>query len=110
MSNPGSVLDIRGFNIIHAKLCKSGFLHLPAKLLHRADIHPGEDFWVWNITAGRSFRCYTATVSSSDVIVLSPAEDAEIRAGDVIIVYSAPKMARSKLSSKEPLAVFVDAA
>jgi aspartate 1-decarboxylase len=109
MSNPGSVLDIRRVNIIHATLCKSGFLHLPAKLLHRADIYPGKDFWVWNITAGRRFRCNTAAVSSSDMIGLSPAEDAAIKVGDVIIVHSAPKTARSKLSSREPLAVFVDA-
>lgn len=109
MSNPGSVLDVRRVNIIHATLRKSGFLHLPAKLLHRADIRPGEGFWVWNITAGRRFRCNTVAVPSSDMIGLSPAEDAEIKVGDVIIVHSAPTTARPKLSSREPLAVFVDA-
>jgi len=102
-------MNIRRFNIIHATLRKTGFLHLPAKLLHCADIYPGDDFWVWNITAGRRFRCYTAVVWSCDVILLPHAEHAAIGAGDVIIVYSAPKTNRSKLSTKEPLAVFVDA-
>jgi aspartate 1-decarboxylase len=110
MLNPGSVLDIRRVNIIHATLCKSGLLQLPAALLRRADIHPGDDFSVWNITAGRRFRCSMGAITSGGMIVLSPADDAEIKAGDVIIVQSAPKAARPKLSGREPLAVFVDAA
>jgi len=95
--------------VTHANVDYEGSLSVDPTLLHEADILPGEEVHVWNVTRGTRFCTYAIAgpVGLGEMSVNGAAAHL-VKPDDRIIVATFLWMEDSEARTHKPVALFVD--
>lgn len=95
--------------VTEADLEYEGSLTIPPELMELTDIREHEAIQVWNVNRGTRFETYAiAGIRGSGQICVNGAAAHLAGPGDRIIIASFSDVPESKLSTFNPLVVFVD--
>ena len=95
--------------VTQAELHYEGSLTIDAALMREADILPGEEVRVWNVTRGTRFRTYAiAGQADSGVMCVNGAAAHLASSGDLIIVATFHWLPSNSLENYQPRVIFVD--
>lgn len=95
--------------VTQAELHYEGSLTIDAVLMREADILPGEEVRVWNVTRGTRFRTYAIEGQpDSGVMCVNGAAAHLAGKGDIIIVATFHWLQSQNLENYRPRVIFVD--
>lgn len=95
--------------VTQAELHYEGSLTIDGSLMRVADILPGEEVRVWNVTRGTRFRTYAIEgPSDSGMFCVNGAAAHLAGLGDIIIVATFQWLSSADWQSYQPRVVFVD--
>ena len=95
--------------VTQAELHYEGSLTMDSVLMREADILPGEEVRVWNVTRGTRFRTYAIEgQADSGVMCVNGAAAHLASAGDLIIVATFQWLTSNNLENYLPKVIFVD--
>lgn len=95
--------------VTQAELHYEGSLTIDAALMREADILPGEEVRVWNVTRGTRFSTYAiAGQPDSGVMCVNGAAAHLAGPGDIIIVATFHWLTSTEMASFQPRVIFVD--
>ena len=96
--------------VTQADLDYEGSLTLDRNLLEAADILPGEQVHVWNVTRGTRLQTYAITgEAGSGVVCINGAAAHLVSPGDLVIIATFSDMDDAEARKHRPKVVLVDA-
>src|SRR5215470_17028133 len=95
--------------VTEANLDYEGSLTVDANLLEAADILPGEQIHVWNVTRGNRLVTYAMLGEpGSGVMCVNGAGAHLVKPGDIVIVATFADMDDAEAGTYKPRVIFVD--
>lgn len=95
--------------VTHADVDYEGSVTVDSLLLEAADILPGEEVDIWNVTRGTRLRTYAMTgQTSSGIVCINGAAAHLMRPGDLVIIATFVHVENSKASAHRPTVILVD--